>query len=320
MTLTAGNAAAAFDATLVDANPYAVFAAARDGSRHAIAKVMQAPNFTVDVSCTADTDDGKVLSFGGGSTTAGATYDQGVTFPAGSVREIRFRVTSRTGGSTAASTGGLYVGEYVQSVRGVASSTTSGVEHPQVCTNEPSLLRGYQRTSTGGTIGMYGVVQYRATIAAGGATITAVTNPAGLTVAAFASGAADLTYLGDDAPYQVRYRGGTLSGTITAARGNCLLVDTAGGTDAIQAYDGSGAGTGTDGAPAQPVVGDLELAFEIWPPSYPRLVASSTTTGTANTPGLVCLELDSNLLASATTYAAAHRVEVWVGEAKYDRP
>lgn len=319
MTLTAGNAAAAFDATLVDANPYAVFAAARDGNRHAIAKLMGAPNFAVDVTSTADTDDGKVLSFGGGSTTAGATFDHGVTFPAGARREIRFRVTSRCGGSTAASTGALYVGEYVQTVYGVESSTTSGLSHPQV-SHEPVLLRGHQRTATGGTIGIYGNVHYRATIASGGATVTATDNPGGMTLAAFSSGAADLTFLGDDQPFRVRYKGGCLSGTIAAARGNVLLVDTAGGTDAVQAYDGSGAGTGTDGGPAQPVAGDIDLAFEIWPPAYPRLVASSTTTGTANTPGLVCLELDSNLLASATTYSALHRVEVWIGEAHYDRP
>lgn len=320
MTLTAGNPAVFFDAAIHDSDDFEVFSKAQAGNQGAMAVVMAKPfdrgaNFILDVDSTADTDDAVILSFGGGSATVGAGLDQGVTFPAGSRRDIYFRVTSRDGGSTAASTGGVYVGEYVQTVYGVASATTAGVSHPQV-QNEPRILGGHGRTS-GGTTNKYGVVGYRATLASG--TITAVDNPGNITVADFASGAADLTLPSNNVT-KTHFLGGTLSGTFSTTAGWIMLVDTAGGTDAIQLVTSGGAAGTVTPALAQPANGDIELAFEIWPKPYARLVASSTTTGSSTVPGLVTLELDANILASATTYGSKHRVEVWIGKAQYDRP
>lgn len=320
MTLTAGNPAKFFDATIHDEDDFAVMAKAMAGNQAAQAVVMakpfeRGPNFVLDVDCTADADDGVILSFGGGSTTVGAGFDQGVTFPANSRRAIHFRVTSRTGGSTAASTGAFYVGEYVQEVYGVESSTTSGLSHPEV-QGEPRIVGGHGRTAAG-VLNKYGVVGYRATLASG--TIAAVDNPGGVTVDHFASGAADLTLPLVNAT-KTHFLGGTLSGTFSTTGGWVMLVDVAGGTDAIQLVTSGGAAGTVTPALAQPANGDIELAFELWPPTFVRLLASSTTTGAASTPGLVTLELDSNLVASATTYQAKHRVEVWIGKAQGDRP
>lgn len=308
MTLTAQNPAVFYDATVHDTDAYNRFAKARDGNSDAIATLMGAPHFVIDVACTASTDDGVVLSMGGAS-------GQGVTFPAGSRREIRFRTTSRSGGSTAASTADHYVSEIVQVVHGVASATTANVSHPVV---EAAVLVSGHRTTAGGTVGKYGRVEYVITGELDQATTapTETLNEAGIALGAnsFTNGAATLSF---PSHYDVRLLGAHyLQASFDATAAYKMEVDVV--NDTIITYGLNG--TTAANELKTPLDGDvLSMAFEIWPPTYVRCVASATTAGTANTPALVTVELDSNLTASGTTYNAKHRVEVFVGPAKYDR-
>lgn len=265
---------AGFSSSLIDEDREIVFAAARAGNRAAVAQVMNLPNFTAEASVTTDTSDGEIVDF----------TDQGVLFPADTIRTIRCRSYCSTDNDH-------YAYEWEQEVLG---GTTPVLMRQRI-------LKGWGDES--GTKLDYGPnVHFKATTLTG-TTITEVVAANGITLAAFATGAADLA-LPKNRLCLVNTCMLNDVVSATGANADILTVLTHSGlgtgTDAVVAVDVSGT---TDAAVATLVAGTITLAFELWPPFNHRLVMDS------NNVTLKATAVNSTIADDVLR----HRCEIFVG-------
>lgn len=268
-----------FSSTLLDEDKWIVFAAAQGGSLPAIAQLHGLPHFTAEATATTDTSDGEIVDF----------TDQGVTFPADTVRTIRCK-------SFCSSPNDHFMYEWEEDVLG---GTT------------PVLLG--QRIKSGwadqaGTVFAYGAnLHFAATITAL-TTLDTISGSKGYALGDISSGLAAFTV-----PRNRLFipRGAVLTApsAISATQGSADTVtwdptnlDGLGtGTDAVVFIDSSAT---TDSAAASPALGGIiSLAFECWPPINHRLVMDSNNV---------------TLKATATNANVAddslrHRCEIFVG-------
>lgn len=237
-----------FSATYHDADKFILDAAANNGNLGAIAVRDGLPQFHYEATVTTDTSDGEVIDL----------TDEGVTFPASSIREIRCKALVTTVDSS-------YFYEWTEEVLGGTTPKLLGQK----------IVTGWQ--SQGGTIFETGRVHFAATITAL-TTITTIFGSKGLALGDISSGKAALTVPKNSF---ILNKGCTLNATVISV--------TAAGVDVVIDYtnlDGLGAGTdgvqfieqftSTDVLTDDPKVGArLDLAFEIWPPINHRLVMDS---------------------------------------------
>lgn len=160
-----------YDATVQDNRPYELFAKAQDGSIPAVHRLdKEAPQLTV----TAKTTDNSAAS------QALDLTDQGVTFPAGTFRKIRFKSTARTDND-------VWLQEWEQWVWGNDGTTPKLV-------GSARLLNAVGHIA--GTVVQYGNCRFHGTTSAG--TVTAGTGQgdvtAGMSLGTIASGVATLTH------------------------------------------------------------------------------------------------------------------------------
>jgi hypothetical protein len=264
-----------FSSTYIDEpDSFLVFAAARNGDKGAIAQVMNLPNFIAEATVTTDTSDGEIVDL----------TQEGVTFPADTIRTIRCRSYCSTDNDH-------YAYEWEQKVLG---GTT------------PVLMRQYILNGWGDEAGTkldYGPnVQFKATTLTG-TTITEVVAANGITLAAFSTGAADLA-LPKNRLCLVNTCMLNDVVSATGANADILTVLTHSGlgtgTDAVVAVDVSGT---TDAAVATLVAGTITLAFELWPPFNHRLVMDS------NNVTLKATAVNSTIADDVLR----HRCEIFVG-------
>jgi hypothetical protein len=238
-----------FDATYHDEDRFILQAAARAGNKGAIALLEGEPQFHYEATVTTDTSDGEVIDL----------TDEGVTFPANSIREIRCK-------SLVTSSDSQYFYEWTEEVLGGTTPKLLGQK----------IVNGWSNQN--GTVFETGRVHFAATITAL-TTITTIFASKGLALGDIASGKAALTV-----PKNARIlnKGCTLDATIVSATaaGNLVFIDYTNldglgtGTDGVQ-FIAMDAAT-TDALTDDPKVGTrLDLAFEIWPPINHRLVMDS---------------------------------------------
>ena len=237
-----------FDATNHDADKFILDAAANNGSLGAIAVRDGLPQFHYEATVTTDTSDGEVIDL----------TDEGVTFPASSIREIRCK-------SLVTSSDSHYYYEWTEEVLGGTTPKLLGQK----------IVSGWSNQA--GTIFETGRVHFAATITAL-TTITTIFGSKGLALGDISTGKAALTVPKNSV---ILNKGCTLNATVISV--------TAAGVDVVIDYtnlDGLGAGTdgvqfieqftSTDVLTDDPKVGArLDLAFEIWPPINHRLVMDS---------------------------------------------
>lgn len=293
MAISAGNPAVFFDADVHDQNAYERFARARDGNLGAIASVMDAPNFELDVSCTADADDGAILILNTTSSTPG----QGVPFEAGYRRKIRMVIDSKGGGGT---TGNRWHQEIHQYVLGGTTPALQGA---------PLLVDAHG--NIGSSEVKYGDVVFQGTVSGNGSVgAVAGGNEAGLAFGDFSSGRSAITSIPPNRA--VRALGAVVvnnDSTIDNIDAHALILDV---DDAVTTgfLISLTAGSGTTNAAAvNPTDGaEVHLAFRILPP--PNLHLQMATAS-------VQVHLDHNVFGSTAT-PSQHHVKVWVGPAEYD--
>lgn len=234
-----------FSATYHDADKFILDAAANTGNLGAIAVRDSLPQFHYEATVTTDTSDGEVIDL----------TDEGVIFPAGSIREIRCK-------SLVTSSDSQYFYEWTEEVLGGTTPKLLGQK----------IVTGWQNQA--GTVFETGRVHFAATITAL-TTITTIFGSKGLALGDIASGKAALLVPKNSV---ILNKGCTLNATaitVTAA-GVQIAIDytnldgLGAGTDGVQFFEQF---TATDALTDDPKVGSrLDLAFEIWPPVNHRLV------------------------------------------------
>ena len=268
-----------FSSTLLDEDKWIVFAAAQSGSRAAISQLHGLPTFTAEATATTDTSDGEIVDF----------TDQGVTFPADTVRTIRCK-------SYCSSPNDHFMYEWEEDVLG---GTT------------PVLLG--QRIKSGwadqaGTVFEYGQhLHFAATITAL-TTLATIDGSKGYALGDIASGRAALTvprnrlFIPKGAVLTAPSAISATQGSADSVTWETTNLDGLGaGTDALAFLDSSAT---TDSAAADPALGGvISLSFECWPPIHHRLVMDTNNV---------------TLKATATNTNVAddslrHRCEIFVG-------
>ena len=243
----------------------------------AMAELFRMPDFMAEVQATTDTSNVQAIDL----------TDEGVTFPARTVREIRGKSWCLTDNDT-------YYYEWTESVLGGTTPVLLGQK----------IVDGWGEEA--GTPFEYGRVHFDATITAL-TTLTTVFASKGLAVADIVNGDSDVT-IGKNRLCLVK--GAHLSGPsvyTASTAGWAVTVDQAlladgSGTDAIQFANS----TGTLVTSTDPVLGGrLSVAFELWPPHNHRLVMNTNNVEVQVT--AVDAIGDDNL---------KHRVEIMVGPAK----
>lgn len=241
------------------------------------AELLGLPDFKAEVQATTDTSNVQAVDL----------TDEGVTFPARSIREIRLKSWCMTDNDT-------YFYETVESVLGGTTPVLLGQK----------IVGGWCEEA--GTAGEYGDVHFAATITAL-TTLTTIFASKGIALGDIVNGDSDLTI---PKSRLCLVKGASLSGpsVITASTaGWAVVVDQAlladgTGTDAVQFVNS----TGTLVTSTDPVLGGIvSLAFQLWPPHNHRLVMNTNNVEVQVT--AVDAIGDDNL---------KHYVEVFVGPAK----
>ena len=237
-----------FSATYHDADKFILDAAANNGNLGAIAVRDGLPNFHYEATVTTDTSDGEVIDL----------TDQGVTFPANSIREIRCK-------SLVTSADSQYYYEWTEEVLGGTTPKLLGQK----------IVTGWQNQN--GTVFETGRVHFAATITAL-TTITTIYASKGLALGDISTGKAALTVPKNSL---ILNKGCSMDATVISvtAAGILPVIDytnldgLGAGTDGVQFIEEF---TSTDVLTDDPKVGArLDLAFEIWPPINHRLVMDS---------------------------------------------
>ena len=237
-----------FDSTYHDADKDILQAAAAAGSRGARAVIDDSPQFHYEATVTTDTSDGEVIDL----------TDQGVTFPASSIREIRCK-------SLVTSSDSQYFYEWTEEVLGGTTPKLLGQK----------IVNGWSNQA--GTVFETGRVHFAATITAL-TTITTIYASKGLALGDIASGKAAFVVPKNRF---ILNKGCHMNATIisTTAAGVQVVIDytnldgLGAGTDGVQFIEQF---TSTDVLTDDPKVGArVDLAFEIWPPINHRLVMDS---------------------------------------------
>lgn len=241
------------------------------------AEVLKQPDFKAEVQATTDTSNVQAIDL----------TDEGVTFPARTIREIRGKSYCLTDNDT-------YYYEWTENVLGGTTPKLLGQK----------IIDGW--TEENGTVGEYGRVHFAATITAL-TTITTIFASAGISMADIVNGDADLVVpknrlclvKGAHLSGPSVYTASTAGWSVTVDQ--ALLADGS-GTDAVQFANS----TGTLVTSTDPVLGGIvSLAFELWPPHNHRLVMNT------NNVEVQCTAVDAigddNL---------KHYVEIWVGPAQ----
>lgn len=247
--------------------------------RTAQAEILKKPDFSAEVQATTDTSNLQAVDL----------TDEGVTFPARTVREITLRSWLMTDNDT-------YFYETKESVLGGATPVLLGQK----------MVSGWSEQN--GVPFELGRVHFAATITAL-TTITPIFASKGLALSDIASGVADLVVPQNRL---ILNKGCTLDATVVSVTpaGNVVYINYAN-------LDGLGAGTGavqfidlstvTDALTDDPKVGTrLDLAFEIWPPHNHRLVMNT------NNVEVQCTAVNANI----NDDNLKHYVEVFVGPAE----
>lgn len=245
------------------------------------AEVLRKPDFTAEVQSTTDSSNLQAVDL----------TDEGVTFPANTIREITLK-------SSCMSDNDHY---YYESAESVLGGTT------------PKLMG--QRIQSGwnnenGTVSEYGRVHFKGTITAL-TTITTVFSSKGLQLGDITSGNAPFTVPKNRLCLVKAHNLSQPSAlTATAAAGNVMVIDTTNldgagtGTDAVSFFAVSSATTSV--VAASPALGgDVDIAFEIWPPHNHRLVMNSNN-----------VEVQVTAVAAIGDQNLKHVVDVFVGAAK----
>lgn len=241
------------------------------------AELLGLPDFKAEVQATTDTSNVQAVDL----------TDEGVTFPARSIREIRLKSWCMTDNDT-------YFYESVESVLGGTTPVLLGQK----------IVGGWCEEA--GTAGEYGDVHFCATITAL-TTLTTIFASKGIAMADIVNGDADLTVpknrlclvKGASLSGPSVYTGTTAGWVVTVDQ--ALLADGT-GTDAVQFANS----TGTLVTSTDPVLGGIvSLAFQLWPPHNHRLVMNSNNVEVQVT--AVDAIGDDNL---------KHYVEVFIGPAK----
>jgi hypothetical protein len=244
------------------------------------AELLGQPDFKAEVQATTDTSNVQAIDL----------TDEGVTFPARTVREIRGKSWLLTDNDT-------YFYEWTESVLGGTTPVLLGQK----------MITGWSEQN--GTPFDLGRVHFAATITAL-TTITTIFASKGLALSDIANGVADLVVPQNRL---ILNKGCTLDATIVSATaaGNLVFIN-------YTNLDGLGAGTAavqfvamdaatTDALTDDPKVGTrLDLAFEIWPPQNHRLVMNSNNVEVQVTAVNANIN-DDNL---------KHYVEIFVGPAR----
>ncbi len=244
-------------------------------SATARAEILDRPDFTAEVQATTDTSNVQAVDL----------TDEGVTFPANTIREIRLKSYCMTDNDT----------YYYESVEQVLGGTT------------PVLLG--QKIVTGwgeeaGSAKEYGRVHLSATVTAL-TTITVNYASNGIVMADIVNGDSDLALPKNRL---CLVKGTNVSSVPSATIGGRYVsvnphTGAGAGTDAVQWIQET---TATVATSANPQIGGIvDLAFELWPPHNHRLVMNS------NNVEVQCTAVDAigddNL---------RHQVEVYVGRAR----
>jgi hypothetical protein len=270
-----------FSATYIDEpDSFIVFAAAQAGNKGAIAQVMELPNFIAEATATTDTSDGEIVDL----------TDEGVTFPADTVRKIRCK-------SYCSSPNDHFAYEWEEDVLGGTTPVLLGQR----------ILNGW--ADQAGTVFEYGAhLHFQATITAL-TTLTTVSGSKGYALGDISSGQA--TFLVPrNRIFVPRAAILTTPSAVSATQGSADSVtwdptnlDGLGaGTDAVTFLDSTAT---TDTAAASPALGGIvSLGFECWPPINHRLVMDSNNV---------------TIKATATNANVAddslrHRLEIFVGK------
>lgn len=257
-------------------------ALAAEGNMSFLREVNGLPDFVVDITTDTDTSNLQAVDL----------TDEGVLFPANSMRTIRGRSYCSTDNDH-------YHYEWEQDVYGNDGTT-------------PVL--GTQRILSGGgeengTAVAYGEVGFRYTLSSLATPVVDYAS-AGLAIGTVTSGAADITVPPNRL---IKVKGINYAGSLTTA--------TAGGVTAsvdVTNLDGAGVGTdalqfwaqnaGTDLALDNPIAGadhKIEVSFELWPAHNHRLVMNSNN-----------VEVQCTAVAAIADEVLRHRVEIWVGPLK----
>lgn len=260
-------------------SPVQLFKLAQGGDESCCKKLGGFPDFIVSLVATTDTSNMAAVDL----------TDEGVLFPANSVRTIRGRSYCSTDNDH-------YWYEWEQEVFGNDGTT-------------PVL--GDQRILDGGgeengTAVAYGDVHFRATLGTP-ATPNVDFASAGLAIAAITSGAADFTVppnrlcLVKNAMMAGAI--GTASAQASKVTVNVANLDGAGsGTDAVQFWDNTSSADIVATNPAADANTFIDLAFEMWPAHNHRLVLNSTA-----------VEVQCTAVDAIADDDLRHRVEIFVG-------
>lgn len=272
-----------FSSTYLDEpDQHIVFSAAQAGNRAAQAMCMGLPSFVAEATVTTDTSDGEIVDF----------TDEGVTFPADTVRTIRCK-------SYCSSSNDHFMYEWEEDVLGGTTPVLLGQR----------MLNGW--CDQAGTTFEYGTqLHFHATITAL-TTITTVSSSKGYSamVGDISSGRAALVVPRNrifliksanlTAPTQI---------SATAAAADAVtwedtnLDGLGSGTDGLAFIDSSST---TDSAVGDPALGGkLTLSFECWPPINHRLVMDSNN---------VTLKVTATN-ANVADDTLRHRCEIFVGK------
>ena len=271
-----------FSSTLLDEpDQHIIFSAAAAGNRAAQAMVLGMPSFTAEVLATTDTSDLEVVDF----------TDQGVTFPADTVRTIRCK-------SYCSSPNDHFMYEWAEDVLGGTTPTLLGQR----------MLNGW--CDQNGTTFEYGTaLHFQATITAL-TTLTTVSSSKGYSASLGDISGGQATFLVPrNRIFMPRSAVLTSPSAISATQGSADSVtwdptnlDGLGtGTDAVTFLDSSAT---TDSAAASPALGGIiALGFEIWPPINHRLVMDTNN---------VTLKVTATN-ANVADDSLRHRCEIFVG-------
>ncbi len=244
------------------------------------AELLKKPDFKAEVQATTDTSNVQAVDL----------TDEGVTFPARTIREIRLRSWLMTDNDT-------YFYETTESVLGGTTPVLLGQK----------MITGWSEQA--GVPFDLGRVHFAATITAL-TTITTIFASKGLALGDISNGKAALTVPQNRV---ILNKGCTLDALVASATaaGNLVFIDytnldgLGAGTDGVQ-FIAMDAAT-TDALTDDPKVGTrLDLAFEIWPPHNHRLVMNSNNVEVQVTAVNANIN-DDNL---------KHYVEVFVGPAE----
>lgn len=270
-----------FSSTYLDEpDSFIVFAAAQSGDKGAIAQVMGLPNFIAEATVTTDTSDGEIVDL----------TDEGVTFPADTVRTIRCK-------SYCSSPNDHFMYEWAEDVLGGTTPVLLGQR----------ILNGW--ADQAGTVFEYGQhLHFAATITAL-TTLATIDGSKGYVLGDIASGRAALLvprnrlFLPKGAVLTAPSAISATQGSADTVTWETTNLDGLGaGTDALAFLDSSAT---TDSAAADPALGGvISLAFECWPPINHRLVMDSNNV---------------TIKATATNANVAddtlrHRLEIFVGK------